>query len=120
VWLPWILQSPKKTLRSFLEQYGKPNFMTDAILQEACTQACIELFGTPSTNVKYAEAVMNEMKAQGHIVRMKFTTRRETLKNIKRVVISEELLHKNISTIVYSTPMNKRSFGTTGRKSTES
>ena len=49
-----------KTLRSFLEQYGKPNFMTDAILQEACTQACMELFGTPY--VKYAESVMNEMK----------------------------------------------------------
>ena len=53
-----------KTLRSFLEQYGKPAFMTDAIIQEACTQACMELFGTPSTNVKYAESVMNKMKAQ--------------------------------------------------------
>ena len=102
-----------KTLRSFLEQYGKPNFMTDAILQEAHTQACMELFGTPSTNVKYAESVMNEMKAEGHIVHMQFTTRKETLKNIKRVVISEELLPK--------TPMNERSFGTTGgRKRTES
>jgi hypothetical protein len=102
-----------KSLRFFLEQYRKLNFMIDAILQEACTQACMELFGTPSTNVKYAEAVMNEMKAQGHIVRMKITTRKETLKNIKRVVISEELLPK--------TPMNERSFGTTGgRKRTES
>jgi hypothetical protein len=83
-----------KTLRSFLEQYGKPNFMTDAILQEAHTQACMELFGTPSTNLKYAEAVVNKMKAHGHIMHMKFTTRRETLKNIKRVVILEELLRK--------------------------
>ncbi len=81
-----------KSLRSFLEQYGKPAFMTDAIIQEACTQACMELFGTPSTNVKYVESVMNELKAQGHIVHMKFTTRREKLKNIERLVISEELL----------------------------
>ena len=51
---------------------------------------------------------------------MKFTTRRETLKNIKRLVISEELLRRNISTIVYLTPMNERSFGTTGRTRTES
>ena len=36
-----------KTLCSFLEQYGKPNFMTDSIIQEAHTQACMELFGTP-------------------------------------------------------------------------
>ena len=83
-----------KTLRSFLEQYGKPNFMTDSIIQEACTQACMELFGTPATSVKYAEAIMNEMKAQGHLVHMKFTMRRETLKNIERIVISEELLHR--------------------------
>ncbi len=37
---------------------------------------------------------MNEMKAQGHIVQMKFTMRRETLKNIERLVISEELLRR--------------------------
>ena len=41
----------------------------------------------PDTNVKYAEAIMNEMRAQGHIVRMKFTTRRETLKNIEKIII---------------------------------
>jgi hypothetical protein len=83
-----------KSLRSFLEQYRKPAFMTDASIQEACTQACMELFGTPSTNVKYVESVMNELKAQGHIVHMKFTTRRETLKNIERLVIWEELLRR--------------------------
>jgi hypothetical protein len=83
-----------KTLRSLLEQYGKPNFMTDSIIQEARTQACMELFGTPDTNVKYAEAIMNEMKAQGHIVHMKFTMRRETLKNIGRIVILEESLRR--------------------------
>jgi hypothetical protein len=83
-----------KSLRSFLEQYGNPVFMTDAIIQEARTQARMELFGTPSTNVKYAESVMNELKAQGHIVHMKFTTRRETLKNIERLVILEELLRR--------------------------
>jgi hypothetical protein len=62
-----------KTLRSFLEQYGKPTFMPDAIIQEAHTQARMDFFGTPSTNIKYVESVMNEMKAQGHIVHMKFT-----------------------------------------------
>jgi hypothetical protein len=51
------------------EQYRKPAFMTDAIIQEARTQARMELFGTPSTNVKYAESVMNELEAQGHIDR---------------------------------------------------
>ena len=68
--------------------------MTDTIIQEARTQACMELFQTPSKNVKYAESVMNEMKAQGHIVHMKFTMRRKTLKNIERLVISDELLRR--------------------------
>jgi hypothetical protein len=83
-----------KALRSFLEQYGKEIFLTDAIIQEACTQARVELFGMPETNVKYAEAIMNEMQGQGHIVQIKFTTRRERLKNIKRIIISEELLRR--------------------------
>jgi hypothetical protein len=33
-----------KTLRLFLEQYGKAIFLTDAIIQEACTQACVDCF----------------------------------------------------------------------------
>ena len=54
-----------KTLRSILEQYGKLNFMTDSIIQEACTQARMELFRTPDTNINYVEAIMNEMKNEG-------------------------------------------------------
>jgi hypothetical protein len=34
---------------------------------------------------------MKEMQGQGHIVLMQFMRRRETLKNIKRIVISAEL-----------------------------
>ena len=56
------------TLRSFLEQYGKAISMTDTIIQEARTQAGVQLFGIPDTNVKYTEAIVNEMKAQGHKV----------------------------------------------------
>ncbi len=34
----------------------------------------------------------SKLRNNGHIVEMKFTTRRETLKNIERIVIAEELL----------------------------
>jgi hypothetical protein len=81
-----------KTLRRFIEPYGKTFALTDAILQGARTCARLELFGTPETNVMYAKAIRSNLKKNGHIVEMKFTTRRETLKNIERIVIAEELL----------------------------
>ena len=60
-----------RTLWSFLEQYGKAIFFIDPIIQEARTQACVELFGMPDTNIKYAKAIMHEMQAQGHIAKVK-------------------------------------------------
>jgi len=42
----------------------------------------------------YAKAIRSELKKNGHIVEMKFTMRRETLKNVKRIVIAEELLRR--------------------------
>ncbi len=43
-------------------------------------------------NVTYADNIQEELRKRGHIVRMKYTNRRETLKNIERLVISEEML----------------------------
>jgi len=77
-----------------LEPYGKTFALTDAIIQGARTCARLELFGTPEKNVMYAEAIRSELRTHGHIFEMKFTTRRETLKNIERIVIAEELLRR--------------------------
>ena len=82
------------TLRRVLEPYGKMFALTDAIIQGARTCARLELFGAPETNVMYAEAIRSELRNNGHIVKMKFTTRRETLKNLERIVIAEELLRR--------------------------
>jgi hypothetical protein len=43
--------------------------------------------------VKYANNIQEELRNRGHIIRMKYSNRRETLKNIERLVISEEMLH---------------------------
>ena len=83
-----------KTLQSFLNPYGKKFALADAIIQDSRTQAWLKLFGMPEINVKYAKAIRNEIQGKGHIVRMKFMTRRETLNNIKRTVILEELQHR--------------------------
>jgi hypothetical protein len=81
-----------KTLRGFLNSYGRDYALTESVLNKACCSARMELFRTPELNVKYANNIQEELRKPGHIVRMKYTNRQETLKNIERLVISEEML----------------------------
>jgi hypothetical protein len=83
-----------KTLRGFLKGYGSDYAFTESILQEAKSTARMQLFGSPGINVTYAETVKLELQKLGHIVRLAYTGRRETLKKIEVVVLSEELLRK--------------------------
>ncbi len=80
-----------KTLRGYLKAYGKEYALTDSILQEARTAARTLLFGTAKINVTYAKTVKNELVKQGHIVCVMYTGRRETLKNIEVIILSEKL-----------------------------
>ena len=82
-----------KMLRGYLKAYGKEYALTESILQEARTAARTLLFVTAKINVTYAKRVKNELVKWGHIVRVRYTGRRETLKNIKIIILSEELLH---------------------------
>jgi len=91
-----------KTLRGLLKPYGKEYAFTDSILQEARSASREMLFGTPEVNVRYAATVKKELEERGHIVRMEYTERRQTLKNIELIVLSEEMLrrkHNNNSTM---------------------
>jgi len=81
-----------KILRCFLKSYGKEYAFTESILQEARTAARSQLFGSPDVNVRYVATVKEELKKRGHIVRMAYTERQETLRNIEVSVLSEELL----------------------------
>ena len=79
-------------LRAILKPYAKEAFLNDGILQVARTTARKLIFGTPSENVKYTQHVANRLCEQGHHVSIKYTTRKETIKNVERLVVSEELL----------------------------
>ena len=83
-----------KMLRCFLKTHGKEYAFTESILQEAWTAARTQLFGTPEVNVRYVDTVKEELEKRGHIVRMVYTERQETLKNIEVIVILEELLRR--------------------------
>jgi len=79
-------------LRAILKPYAKSYVLTDALLQVARCEARKVIFGTPSENVKFTHHVANRLREQGHHVSVKYTTRKQTIKNIERLVVSEELL----------------------------
>jgi hypothetical protein len=79
-------------LRAIMKPYAKESFLTDGIIQVARTTARKLIFGTPSENVEYTHPVATRLREQGHYVSIKYTTRKETIKNVERLVVSEELL----------------------------
>ena len=66
--------------------------MTNWILQEARTNTKAQIFGVAEDNVKFAEGMKSELKKEGHIVKLVYTSRKNTLKNIERLVVGEELI----------------------------
>jgi hypothetical protein len=81
-----------KNLRAALSLYGKEHALTDSILQEARTNAKAQLFGVAEENVKFAEGMKSELVKEGHVVEIVYTSRKETLKNVERLVVGEELI----------------------------
>jgi hypothetical protein len=79
-------------LRAILKPYAMESFVTDSIIQAARTTARKLIFGTPLENVQYTHHVAKQLREQGHYVSIKYTTRKETVKNVERLVVSEELL----------------------------
>ena len=99
--LPIIMETPaisNKNLRAALSLYGKEHALTDSILQEARTNAKAQLFGVAEENVKFADGMKSELEKEGHVVEIVYTNRKETLKNVERLVVGEELIRlKNLT-----------------------
>jgi len=72
--------------------YGNEHALTDSILQKVRTNAKAQLFGAAEENVKLAEGMKSELEKEGHVVELVYTSRKETLKNVKRLVVGEELI----------------------------
>jgi len=72
--------------------YGKEHALTNSILQEARTNAKAQLFGVAEENVKFAEEMKSELEKEVHVVELVYTSRKETLKNVERLVVGEELI----------------------------
>jgi hypothetical protein len=111
--LPIIANTPaisNKNLRQALSAYGKEHSLTDLIMQEARTEAKAQLFGIAEENVKYAEGMKSELEKHGHVVELMYTSRKETLCNVERLVIGEELLRVKSVTNVTLNRDERRQF----------
>jgi hypothetical protein len=101
---------PNKLMRKILKPYGKPYCFTDNILQNARTEACKLIFGVPEEIVGYASFVKDELKKLGHFVMLSFTNRKETIQNVEKIIIADEVLHRKEAHLDKLAPNKRRAF----------
>jgi hypothetical protein len=82
--------SSNKVLCQVLEPYGRAYCFTDAIIQGARTEARKLIFGDADNNIAYAHFVKEDLEKAGHHVELSFTTRKETMKNLDKIILAEE------------------------------
>ena len=90
--------------------YGKPYAITDAIIQAARTKARAEIFGDANENCKYVHHIKEALEKEGHIVKLRETSRRETIQNVERIVIHDELLRRKQFDGSTMLPADRRTF----------
>jgi hypothetical protein len=99
-----------KVLRKILELYGKVYCFMDNILQSSQTKARKLIFGVPLENVGYASFLKDELEKLGHFVSLFLTNRKETIKNIKKVIIADEVLRQKGAHLEGLAPNNRCAF----------
>jgi hypothetical protein len=83
-----------KLTRKILEPYGKAYCFTDNILQNARTKVRKLIFGVPEENVGYASFIKDDLEKLGHFVMPSFTNQKETIQNVEKIIIADEVLHR--------------------------
>ncbi len=79
-----------KVLRQILEPYGRAYCFTDAIIQGTRTEARKLIFGDADDNIVYAHFVKEDLEKAGNHVKLSFTTHKETMKNLDKIILAEE------------------------------
>jgi hypothetical protein len=83
-----------KVLCQILEPYGKPYCFTDAVLQKARVTARRLISGNPDENDGYAPFLKEDLEKSGHHVILSFTTRKEIMQNLDKIIISDKILRR--------------------------
>ena len=80
-----------RVMSEVLRDYVNPYAITNNILQDAREHAKADLFGKAEDNVKYAYALRDTLIAKGHSCELLFSTRRNLIRQIRVLVLKEEL-----------------------------
>ncbi len=84
-------------VKNLIAAYFKDKFMTPSLLQNARNFAQEKIFGDPSANVFFANALVDKMKDGGHDVMVVTKGRLEVLTMLECVALSDEM-RKNEAT----------------------
>jgi hypothetical protein len=85
----------KKMLFKILASFGKPYTITESMLQDARTGARAKLFWKSEENVKYAESIKYALEKSSHNVQLHFASRQQCLKNLHKILKSNEITCQN-------------------------
>jgi hypothetical protein len=107
-----MLMVMNKLLRMILEPFRKAYCFTDNILQNARTEARKLIFGVPEENVGYVTSAKDELEKLGHFVTLSFTNQKETIQNVEKIIIADEVLRRKEAHLDKLAPHKRRAFVT--------
>jgi hypothetical protein len=107
-----MLMVMNKLLRMIVEPFGKANCFTDNILQNAQTESRKLIFGVPEKNVGYATSIKDKLEKLGHFVTLSFTNQKETIQNVEKIIIADEVLRQKEAHLDKLAPHKRRAFVT--------
>jgi len=99
-----------KVLRQVLEPFGRAYCFTEAIVQGARTEARRLIFGDADNNVTYTHFVKEDLEKAGHHVELSFTTRKETMINLDKIILAEEAQRRKDANIDGILPADRKAF----------
>jgi len=109
-----------KVLCQVLEPYGRAYCFTDAIIQKARTEARKLIFGDADDNVAYTRFVKENLEKAGHHVELSFTTRKEMMNNLDKIILAEEAQRRKDANIDGILLENRKAFVLQWRKKHDS
>jgi hypothetical protein len=109
-----------KVLHQILEPYVRAYCFTDAIIQGARTEARKLIFGDADDNIFYAHFVKEDLEKAGHHVELSFTMRKETMKNLNKIILAEEAQCRKDANMDGILPADRKDFVLQWRKKHES
>ena len=78
-------------------------------MQNSRTKARKLIFGVPDENVGYTSFLKDELRS-GRFVLLSFTNQKETIKNLEKIIIADEVLHRKDAHLEDLAPNNRRAF----------